>query len=87
MKNTTKWKTVLALIIIYIAVIFNWYWIWGILFIYWAIIGITSETAYLIEPISKKENRTFFWLIILSWFLIGLYFLSGLLIDYSKYGY
>ncbi len=87
MKKTKKWKTVLALLIIYVAVVFNWYWIWGLLFIYWAIHGITSGTAYLIDPIDKKESTGLFWVVILSWVLIGIYFLSALFINYSQYGY
>lgn len=82
MKTITKWQTIIALVAMFIAVIFNWIWIWGILFIFWAIQGIISGSTYLIEPIYKNKNPFLFWMTIISWISIGIYFISILFIDY-----
>lgn len=82
MKKTTVWQTIIMLLAMYIAVIFNWQWIWGLLFIFWGGQGIISGSTYLITPIYKNENQRLFWITIISWILIGLYFITVSFIVY-----
>ena len=46
-----KWRTLVALAIIYMAVVMNWQWVWGLLFIMW-----TGPRA-LFGPHNSGRNR------------------------------
>ena len=87
MKKSIKWRTITALILMYIAVIMNWEWVWAILFLLWVIPDLQSGVTYFIEPISKKDNIVLYWLIILSWVFMAFYSLSTLFINYNQFYY
>ena len=87
MKKSIKWRTIIALVLMYIAILMSWEWAWGILFLFWVIPNIFSGITYFIEPISKKENTVLYWIIIISWILMAAYSLSTLFIDYNQYYY
>ena len=63
----TKWRTIIGLLIIYGAAIFNWQWIWGIFSLYWIIPDIFTGVTYFIEPISRREHPVLYWLILITW--------------------
>lgn len=83
----TKWRTIIALIIMYITVYFDWQWAWGVLFLIWVVPDIFTGTTYFIEPINRKENPILYWVIIVSWILMAFYSISTLWIDYEQYYY
>lgn len=85
MKNSIKWRTIVALILMYIAIIMNWEWAWGILFLYWVIPDLFTGVTYFVEPIYKKEHPNLYWLIVISWILLALYSLSALVMDINPY--
>lgn len=65
--NKIKWRTILGLILIWIATILNWQWIWGVLFLIWIIPDFFTGVTYFIEPITKQDNPFLYWLIMISW--------------------
>ena len=65
--NKIKWRTILGLILVWIASILNWQWIWGILFLIWIIPDLYTGETYFMEPINKKDNPLLYWLIMISW--------------------
>jgi len=77
--KSTKWRSILGLIFIYLAVWFNWQWAWGVLFLLWVVPDLLSGVTYFMEPISKKENPILFWIIILSWILMSVYLIATLI--------
>lgn len=83
MKNTTKWRTIIALILMYIALFMNWEWAWGVLFLLWVIPDLFSRVTFFIEPIQRNKNPILYWIIIVSWILMATYSLSTLFIDYN----
>jgi hypothetical protein len=83
MRKSIKWRTILALVLVYLATFMNWNWVWGVLFLYWVLPDIFSGVTYFVEPIYKKEHPNLYWVIILSWILLALYSLSTLVIDYT----
>ena len=85
MKLPLKWRTIIALLLMYVAVVMNWEWMWGILFLVWVIPDMYSEVTYFIEPIYKRENPIIYWVIIVTWVLFALYSLSTLFVDYYHY--
>ena len=87
MKKSIKWRTIIALVLMYIAIIMNWQWAWGILFLLWVIPDILTGMTYFIEPIEKKEHPLLYWVIIASWILMAFYSVSTLFIDYEQFYY
>ena len=71
MNNFVKWRTIVALILMYVAIFMNWEWAWGVLFLYWVIPDLFSGVTYFVEPIYKKENPNLYWIIIFSWILMA----------------
>ncbi|MDW3648812.1 MAG: hypothetical protein R8P61_17220 [Bacteroidia bacterium] len=70
-----KWRTIAGLILLYIAVLMNLSWVWGILFLLWVIPDLFSGITYFLEPISKNEHPVLYWLIMLSWVWMAVYML------------
>ncbi len=73
-----KWRTIVGLILVYLAVWFNWYWVWGILFLLWVVPDILSGVTYFMEPIEKKEHPVLFWIIVITWLLMSFFFIGTL---------
>jgi len=82
---STKWRTILGLIFIYLAMWFNWQWAWGILFLLWVIPDLITGVTYFMEPVEKKEHPILYWIIIGSWILMSLYSMSTLFFPEWKY--
>jgi len=72
-----KWKTILALAIVYLAVIMGWSWVWGLLFIMWTIPALYSGQTHLVEEINRDENPVLFWLIVGTWMGLSVYMIIG----------
>ena len=62
-----KWRTILGLVLLYIAVALNWQWIWGVFSLYWIIPDFFTGVTYFIEPIARQENPMLYWLIVITW--------------------
>jgi len=75
-----KWKTILALTAIAFSMIMDWYWIWGIIFLYWVIGDIKSGVSFIVEPIYKEVNPILYWIVVLLWSISGIYTLSYILL-------
>lgn len=71
--KSSKWKTVLALIAVYLAVIMGWNWVWGLLFIMWTIPALYSGRTHLVEEITRDENPMFYWIIIGTWIALSIF--------------
>lgn len=69
----TKWKTMLALALIFAAVLLGWYWVWGMLFIMWTIPSIATGHTHLVEDIDRDTNPYLFWLIVGTFIALSLY--------------
>lgn len=72
-----KWKTIVALAIVYAAVVFGWSWVWGLLFIMWTIPALYSGQTHLVEPINRDESPSLFWLIIATWIGLSVFMIVG----------
>lgn len=83
--QTMKWRSILGLVFIYLAMWFNWQWAWGILFLLWVIPDMLTGVTYFMEPIEKKENPVLYWVIIFSWIIMSLYALATLFFPDWKY--
>lgn len=69
--NNIKWRAILGLILVWIATIADWQWIWGLLFLLWIIPDLMTGMTYFIEPVTKKDNPFTYWLIMISWIALS----------------
>jgi len=79
MQNNIKWKTLIALAMVYISVIFNQLWRVGLLFIFWTIQALRDKKAFIIEEIRRENNPILYWIIVITWALVALFYF-----DYTK---
>lgn len=71
-ESSFKWRSILGLIMVYVAVWFNLSWVWGILFLLWVFPDISAGVTYFMEPIYRKENPVLYWVIVISWILLSI---------------
>ena len=71
--SRAKWPTVIAIPVLLLATWQEWYWVWGFLFLYWALPGLWSGQVYLLEPIERLRNPILFWIITAMWAGFGLW--------------
>ena len=62
-----RWLTVGALAFVIAAVIFNYQWMWGLLFLFWSAPSLVTGVTFLVEPIYRDENPWLFWAIVMLW--------------------
>ena len=65
-----KWRSLLGLILIYLAIAFEADWLWGMLFLFWVIPDLKSGVTNFIEPLNRSQNPVMYWAVVLTW--IGL---------------
>ncbi|MEM6377121.1 MAG: hypothetical protein AAF705_02840, partial [Bacteroidota bacterium] len=75
--RTTKWRTIIGLILLFIAIWFDWEWAWGILFFLWVIPDLISGTTYFMEPISRANHPILYWIIVISWIFLSIYSIAN----------
>ncbi len=68
-----KWKTILALIFMAIAILLNWSWFWAIFILLGLIHVIRSGEIHFVESVSKRESPRLYWTMIIIWSLLALY--------------
>jgi preprotein translocase subunit SecE len=66
-----RWKTIIALILVLIAIKFNLLFIWGIFCFFWGGENIRSKEAYFVERIERQESPIMYWMIIACWLAMG----------------
>jgi len=72
-RKPIKWKTILALVLIFIGSIMGWSWVWGVLFLFWAGTDIIYQETHLIEQITRSENPILYWVVVVNWIVLSLF--------------
>ncbi len=72
--RTIKWFTAASIAVLAIASYREWYWVWGLLFVYWASISARSGQAFVVETIERSGNPALFWLIVTMWGGFGVWY-------------
>lgn len=70
-QGSMKWKTLLVMFVLAIAMWQGWSEVWGVLFIYWGILAIKNREVFLVENILAKENPILFTIIVGFWLVTG----------------
>lgn len=76
MGKNMKWKSLLALGLIAVALIMDMPWLWGIIFLLWVIMDLKNKQTYLLEEIPRDSNPFLYWIIVTMWFCFTLTALS-----------
>ncbi|MCW8880106.1 MAG: hypothetical protein OQJ89_12155 [Kangiellaceae bacterium] len=69
-----RWKSLLAIGLVILAVVLDLVFIWGIFFWFWAIENTRTGEAYFVERIERENEPILYWLIIIILLLIGGYY-------------
>jgi len=78
--SSLPWRSLAGLLGIYLIVLFEQAWGWGILFLFWVLPDLKSGTTYFIEPLHRRSNPFLYWAVVLTWLGMSLY----MLIDWSR---
>lgn len=67
----SKLPTVVALAVLLATTLAGWYWVWGIFFLYWAVSGIVTGHAFVVQTVNRDENPVIFWLVSITWLVLA----------------
>jgi len=71
-----KWKSMLALALIGTAIALDQYWLWGVLFLAWAINDLRNRRTYLVEDIPRSESPIMYWVVVTLWLSLAIWALG-----------
>ena len=74
-KPALKWRAGLGLVGVYLIVLLEQDWAWGLLFLFWVIPDLKSRVTYFIEPITRASNPVLYWATVLTWLGLSSYLL------------
>lgn len=69
--SRSKLPTVVALAVLLVATWIDWQWVWGVFFLYWAVLGIVTGQAFLLHTVDQDESPVLFWLISVTWLVLA----------------
>lgn len=69
----SKPLTAMVLLALATATYLDWYWPWGLLFLYWVIVSLRAHEAFLIERVTRIRNPILYWAITGMWGGFGLW--------------
>ena len=69
--SQSKLPTVVALAALLIATWMDWQWVWGVFFLYWAVLGIMTGQAFVVRTVDHDESPLLFWLISVTWLVVA----------------
>lgn len=75
--HTPRWVNVVALAVLLVAIWMNWMWIWGILFICWAVPAFLTGESHLVGSVSRDSQPVIFWLVTALWIVLGILTILG----------
>ena len=59
--------TWIALLVVWLAVLVNQPWIFGLLFLAWAIYDIATGESSFVQTVTRKAHPVAFWLVVVTW--------------------
>ena len=66
-----KWPTVVSLVVLVVATFFDWYWVWGLLYLYWAVQSVGVGEAFLVQTVRRDRNPVLFWSVSAMWLILA----------------
>lgn len=72
MSAETKFPTVVVLVVLLAATYFDWYWVWGMLYLYWGVMSLVDGQVYLVQTVRREENPYLFWSVTAMWLILAI---------------
>lgn len=72
MSTETKFPTVVVLVVLLAATYFDWYWAWGMLYLYWGVMSLVDGQVYLVQTVRREENPYLFWSVTAMWLILAI---------------
>lgn len=70
-ESQSKLPTVVALAALLVATWMDWQWVWGVFFLYWAVLGIMTGQAFVVRTVDQDESPLLFWMISVTWLVLS----------------
>ncbi|MCF2873374.1 MULTISPECIES: hypothetical protein [Tenacibaculum] len=68
-----KWKTIIALFLLILAVLFEWNWFWAF-FIFMGLVNVlSSKKIHFVEEVSLEESPRLYWTMVIIWSFLALF--------------
>ncbi|WP_026970900.1 VOC family protein [Aliagarivorans marinus] len=80
-KPSIKWRSMIGLIGIAVAILLDANWVWGLFFLFWVIPDIKYAETHFMERVRRQENPLLYWLIIATWLGLSGYLLLDPLVS------
>lgn len=68
----TKWPTLVGIVVLLGATVVNWYWVWGLLFLYWTVVSVGSGQVFVVQTVRRDENPYLFWAVNVLWLILAI---------------
>ena len=68
-----KWRTIVALIPLILAIVMQWWWFFTLLFIFQIVFSVLSGSIEYVEEVKRSEHPILFWIIIGIWASLAFY--------------
>ena len=78
--QTCKWRAIVGLVIVAVAVLTDANWVWGLLFLIWVVPDIRHGSTHFLEHVERRRNPVVYWLIIGTWLTLSIYLLLELFV-------
>ncbi|MGI9278324.1 MAG: hypothetical protein ACR2PX_01685 [Endozoicomonas sp.] len=66
---------VICLVVVYVALLLEWCWLWGLMLLLWGLLDLVRQSTWLIIPVARKEFPVVYFAIVITWILLGGYWL------------
>ena len=71
MADKILWRPLLILLLIWLATLNSWYWLWGIIILILTVHDLKQGRTSLIDKLTRHSNPVLYWLSCISWLLIA----------------
>ena len=74
-KSVYPWKSLIALFIVWIAVVFNISFIWGLIFLIWILPDLKYGETFFLDRIERHSHPMLYWSILITWIGLAIWLL------------
>ncbi|MEP1330700.1 hypothetical protein [Pseudophaeobacter sp.] len=75
--SRTRLINYLALPVLLLGAVFGYYWIWGLLFLWWLVPSVMTGQTALVFDIQRDEDPVLFWVVVIIWALFGVMMIAA----------
>ena len=76
MKTGIKWKAILGLATVYVALITNLWSLWGLVVLLWILPDLRRGSTHFLEVVNRQDNPILFWTMMLTWIALAVYMIA-----------